>query len=540
MLLNAQCDMRVHMVDFVEAVLKSMGPSLSSDVAAELSRRAKVSPAAARQRLSRARGNVRKLAGVPFARNARFMYLEQQYGSPDYWNNLAAALIASNSALGFAIAALRQSDGIVPVRQFPIVCGSPLRQLKQLSAETVLQRLTEAGLVKTVAVPSLGECVALVQQEQYYGLRAAEMRARLITEDILLAAICDWLRKLGIASYNLVATRTDDTLPQVGTFVWDLSAPSYLGAMVRFTREGEPKPGFVACDVNLTETMTLGGVAPFIRKCTTLRALRNVGPCMQILVGERFDKDAFTALRAAGIIAATPRSLFGEDIAAALRELTSVLIDAANSMFDANRFEELFRSLSKIEGATNQLRGTLFEYIVADIAKRTFLGDVTMNRVFKVPGKEAEVDVLAIQPNHQVIAIECKGYSPRATIPDELFKRWLQHNVPTAYAYIRQHPEWRNLPVAFEFWTSAPISEESLSLFEKAKGKVRPSRYTIALRGPLDVWKSCLDTGEKSLIDAYDMHFTPADGPMPPLSRPQRLRVPVQSASGAALDAEFA
>lgn len=529
------------MVDLVESVLNTMGPSLSSDVAAELAVRAKIAPAAARQRLSRARGNVRKLSGVPFSRNARFMYLEQQYGSPDYWNNLAAALIASNSALGYAIAALRQSDGMVPARHFPIVCGSPLRQLKQLSAETVLQRLTEAGLVKTIVVPSLGECVALVQEEQYYGRRAAEMRARLITEDVLLGAVRDWLRKLGIASYNLVATRTGDTLPQVGTFVWDLSAPSYLGSMVRFTREGEPRPGFVACDVNLTETMTLGGVAPFIRKCTTLRALRNVGPCMQILVGERFDKDAFRALRAAGIIAATPGALFGEDIAAALRELTSVLIDAANSMFDANRLEVLFQTLGKIEGATNQLRGTLFEYIVADIAKRTFLGEVTMNRVFKVPGKgQAEIDVLAIQPNHQVIAIECKGYSPRATIPDELFKRWLQHNVPTAYAYIRQHPEWQNLPVAFEFWTSAPISDESLSLFEKAKSKLRPSRYTIALRSPADVWKSCLDTGEKSLIDAYDMHFTPADGPMPPLSRPQRLRIPVQRATGAELDAELA
>src|SRR5438105_145469 len=96
------------MVDPVETALTFLGPSLSSEVAAELGLRAKMAPAAARQRLSRAHGNVRKLAGVPFPRNARFMYLEQQYGSPEYWNNLAAALIANNSALGYAIAALRQ------------------------------------------------------------------------------------------------------------------------------------------------------------------------------------------------------------------------------------------------------------------------------------------------------------------------------------------------------------------------------------------------------------------------------------------------
>jgi hypothetical protein len=508
------------MADPIEHILDNRGPSLSSELAAVLADLLKISSVAARQRLSRARGNVRRLAGIPFPRNARFMYLEKQFGSPEYWHRLATTLITNNSALGYAIAALRQHGGMVPARQFPIISGSPVRQLKHLAAGTVLQRLTEVGLVRTVAVPGIGECVALVQEEKYYAVGTAEMRARLITEEILLSAVRDWLRKLGIASYNLVSTRTDQKLPQVGTFVWDLSAPSYLGAVVRFTREGEPKPGFVACDVNLASDITLDGAAPFIRKCATLRVLRNVGPCIQLLVANRFQKDAFVALRSAGIIAATPKSLFGQDIADALRELTSVLTSAAESAFDPEQFDHLFRTLGKISGATNQLRGALFEYMVADIVKRSNLGDVTMNRIFKVPDKgKAEIDVLTIQQNQKVFAIECKGYSPHAIIPDDLFKRWLQHNVPTAYAYVRQHPEWQNLPAHFEFWTSAPISEEMLALFKKAKAAIKPSRYTIDLRGPQDVWKACVDAGEKSLIDVYSNHFTPGDGSIPPLAR---------------------
>jgi hypothetical protein len=303
-----------------------------------------------------------------------------------------------------------------------------------------------------------------------------------------------------------------------------LSAPSYLGALTRPWREGESKPGFVACDVNLTEVITIDGVAPFIRKCTTLRALRNVGPCMQILVANRFDKDAFKALRANGIIAATPASLFGEDIADALRELTSVLTEAAHASFDSARFEELFHALAKIDGATNQLRGRLFEYMVADIARRTHWGEVTMNRIFKVAGKgQAEIDVLSVQQNQQVTAIECKGYSPRAIIPDDLFKRWLQHTVPIAFAYIREHPEWRNLPVTFEFWSSAPISDEMMALFENAQREIKASRYMIVLRGPPDVWKACTDTGENSLIQAYDTHFTPGDDTLPPRSKKRPL-----------------
>lgn len=510
------------MAELLETILNRMGPSLSSDVAAELAKIAKIAPEAARKRLSRA-SNIRRLRGISFPRNARFMYLDQQFGSAPYWSRLAAALIDNNSALGFALSALRQSGGIIPARQFPIICGAPLRQQKHLSPETLLRNLSEAGLVKTIMVPVLGECIALVQEDHYYSIRAAEMRARLIAENILLAAVRDWLRKLGIASYNLVATRERDPLPQVGTFVWDLSAPSYLGHMVRFSKAGESKPGFVVCDVNLTEGMTLQGVAPFIRKCTTLRALRNVGPCMQILVAERFDQEAFRALRAAGIIAATPATLFGTEIAEALRALINVLVNAAYSLFDAEKFEELFATLGKIEGAGHQLRGTLFEYMTADAAKRRGLGDIWMNRVFKVDGKgKAEVDVLAILANHTVTAIECKGYSPRAIIPDDLFTRWLQHNVPIAYKGIRDHPDWKNLPVTFEFWSTAPISEDALVLFQKAKAKLNPNRYSIELRGPEDVYRACLETRETSLITAYEKHFTLADGTIPPLARPPR------------------
>src|SRR5690606_37320519 len=120
-----------------------------------------------------------------------------------------------------------------------------------------------------------------------------------------------------------------------------------------------------------------------------------------------------------------------------------------------DKFEELFESLSKIDGAANQLRGTLFEFMVADVMRKTVAGEISMNRRFKAPdGKSAEVDTLCVIPNKEIVCIECKGYSPRSIIPDELFKRWLHHNVPTAYKYVCNHPDWRNLKVRFEFWST--------------------------------------------------------------------------------------
>lgn len=63
----------------------------------------------------------------------------------------------------------------------------------------------------------------------------AKMRARLQTEQVLLLAIKAWARNLGMVSYDKVALRDEDSngkQPKVGTFAWDLTAPSYLAPMV--------------------------------------------------------------------------------------------------------------------------------------------------------------------------------------------------------------------------------------------------------------------------------------------------------------------
>lgn len=503
------------MPDPVEKYLERYGPALSGEVAAHLIKAGSEAPAA-RKRVSRAGPNVKRLAGITFPHKARFLYLQQQFGSPSYWSNLTTALISTRSAYGYAIAALRQRNGLVPTAHFPIVCGSPLRQSRHLSPETVYLRLSQAGLLTKVNVSGLGECIALIQGDGHYDVWAEHVRARLLTENILLLAVKDWLRKTGIVSYGKVAIRGDDPAPQVGTFLWDLTAPSYLGPMVRTGKDGTRKNGFVACDVHLGEPMTLAGVAPFVRKCQTLRTLRKVGACLQIFVADRYDSAAFQLLKENGIIPATPASLFGEDVASGLRQLTSVLENAAHSIINADQFDELFEKLGKIEGASIQLRGTLFEYLAAEIARKTISTDIKMNRIFKPstgPPAKAEADVVAITGHQSITVIECKGYSPRATIPDDLFKRWLQHNVPTCFREIKEHPDWRNLAVKFEFWSTAALSEDALKLFANAKALINADRYSIEVRLGRELYAICQGTHDPSLIAAFEKHFLKVEKP---------------------------
>lgn len=498
------------MSDPVETYLQKYGPALSSRVATHLVDTLGMKAEAARKRVSRARGEVFKLNGLTFPHKARFIYLRQQFGSPAYWDRLTDALIESRSAYGYAIAALRQRDGIVPARYFPIVCGAPVRQARHLAPETILARLTAAGLVTTLTVPDYGECVVLVRDQDHYVWRGPRLRAQLITENILLLAVKEWLQKLNFGSYGKVAIRDEEPAPKVGTFLWDLSAPSYLGPMVRVSQNGGVKNGFFTCDVMLGDVMTAAGVAPFIRKCTTLRGLRNVGPCLQMLVADRYDEAAFHNLRKNGIIPATPASLFAEDVADGLRQLSGVLEAAGRSAVDGATFDELFKKLGKIEGAAHQLRGTLFEYLAAQIARTTISTDIRMNRLFKpIGGGQAEADVVAINDGRSITIIECKGYSPRGIIPDVQIERWLLHNVPTCFREIGQHPDWRNLEVRFELWVTGRLSPAALALIEKARSEINPERYSIALRLGPDLQALCRQTNDGSLIRAFEQHYLP-------------------------------
>lgn len=497
------------MSELVEIFLEEHGPQLSSGVADYLVKTLGISSAAARKRVSRLAGNVRRLGYVTFPRKARFMYLEQQFGSPMYWENLVEALMRTKSAYGNAIAALRQRGGVVPERLFPIICGAPVKQQKHLSPDTIFIRLNEAGLLTRVTLPGLGDCIAIVQADDYYDALAPIARARLITESFLLAAVSDWLKNLGIVSYGKVATREDDTLPRVGTFAWDLSAPSYLGPMVKTTKEGKDNPGFVVCDVHMGDVVTLEGAKPFVNKCRTLRSLRKVGPCLQIFVAEKFDGDAFRLLKQKGIIPATPANLFGEEIATGLVELSGVLSAAARfSSLDPTKFDELFRRLGKIEGASRQLRGTLFEYLVADVMRKSS-GPyrVRMNQVYKIEGKEAEADVIAERDDISVTFIECKGHSPDGQTPHEEVRRWVQHTVPTLFKIKNESRDWKNMALRFEFWTTAPLTEASIDFLENASNNIKPTRYTIDwLSGP-EILSLCQETQNDGLVTAFQKHF---------------------------------
>ena len=500
------------MPNIIENYLRNHGPCLTSDVSEYLTTDQKLTPAAARKRVSRAKDPVRRLSHISFPRKARFIYLQEQFGSPTFWDRLVEKLLQAKSAYGLAIAAIQQRGGLIPLSHFEIACGAPFRQKRHLPPTIISDRLIQAKLLQRTDVPGLGECITLIQSAGHYDSFVGEVRARLIAEDVLLLAIRSWLRKLGLASYGKIQIRGED-LPKVGPFAWDLTAPSYLGCMVKSDKPGHVKPGFIACDVFLGEgPVDKNGIQPFINKCVKLRMLRKIGSCMQIFVADEYVQDAFQDLKKNGIIPATPSNLFGKDIGEGLMALFQVLRDAARKAIDPEKLDLLFGTLGKIEGAATQLRGTLFEFLVADVLRKKRVPEVRMNRIYKSPdARKAEADVIAIEEHSGVLFIECKGYNPHAEVPDTHVERWLNHKVPVFYKCILDHPDWKNLKKSFHFWTTGSLSAAALAKIERAKKEINPARYTINLRLGPEILKICESTRERGLVDAFRKHFTKLD-----------------------------
>lgn len=498
-------------MDEIGNYLRRHGPSLTTEVASHIMRTSQVSANTARQRVSRRASDIKSLAYLPFPRNARFIYLAQDYGSPQFWHRLVEALEATNSIYGATLGAILARDGIVPEAHFNVVCGAPLRQKKHVSAQVVLERLLEANLLERRHIEGIGPCIIQPRGDDFLERPSQNVRARLLSEGILLSAIAAWARNNGLVSYGKVQVRSLDKVPDVGTTVWDLTGPCYLHSVMPKSRKDiQPRPAFLAVDV-LHDRVDLPGVRAFVRKCDALRQLARV-TCLQMYVADNYSREARDLLKKHGIITATTRSLFGKDFQDGLNELRNFFqAIIVNSTIDIEKLDRLLSRFNEIEGANLQIRGTLFEFLAARLARFEFRSEIIhMNRVYHDPGvagSKAEADLTIEVGGPSLVFVECKGTAPYSVVPDDQFQKWLQHQVPTIYAATRQRPEWANRDITFEFWATAPLSKESEALFRTVDAALNRNRYNLRLRFGAELTDMCERLGERSVTTAFHKHF---------------------------------
>lgn len=492
--------------------LKQLGPCLSTDLADFLIKNYGLKPAAARQRISRAGPEVKRLGHLPFQRQARFLYLQGDFASPWYWRNLYKAIYDTNGAYAKALGAVH-ARGALPLEHFKIACGAPIAQKKHISASTVLERLVAANVLMIDTLPGLGKCVMTKQAFDTFmpddEKLAAKTRSRLIAEGILLNSIKEWLRRLAFASYNSIKVRTgtDVAPPMVGTFAWDITAPSYISALTTW-QKGKIKPGLAVCDVLLNDEVVLQHIEPFLYKVKSLHALKNVGRVMFIFVAQRYDNASFKALRTAGVVPATPESLFGRDIAEAFRELVGTLTDAAMGTLDPVKFDELFNKLGKLEGAVGNMRGAFFELLVAEIVRKKSPAHIQLNKICSGKDGMAEVDVWELKEGIIARMIECKGMSPGTIVSDDEIGLWLTTRITRVRHHLSKTLNWQGPKPRFELWTSGKLSEAAQERIDKTR-KANANKFDLIILGPEEIRSEAMSVNDPSLLKTLEHHFIP-------------------------------
>ena len=492
----------------IERILRMEGPCLSSRLCSVLESRG-LNAEAARQRISRAPSAVKRLAGLIFPRNVRFLYHELDFNSAHYWHALVRDIEKASPAYTAAIAALRARGGIVPLRHFPVVCGAPVLQRGQLASQSVLERLLHVRVLKEVDVPAVGRCIAFDANGHLGGYSQRKLKARLLTEGILLLAVRDWARNLGVISFDKVAIRDEDAdLPKVGTFHWDLAGPSYLRPLARRDRDGKLQPGFVVCDAIVGQFIDKAGVAAFVRKVELVGYLPNLASILPLLVVDHFEAEAFRLARSRGVIAATPESLFGREVAQGLGALLKALTSAGEmASKNPDIIDEVFRKLGRIEGAATNLRGALFEMLVGHCVQQCEDGLIDIGKTLRDPESmaAAEADVFRIKERREVWCYECRGYQPAAIIDFAMVEEWLTKKVPVMHGALRGEERFQGCRFHFSFWTTGIFAPDALTFLKDAAERTK--RYSVEWKDGVAVKKYASKLTRSSVPKILDEHF---------------------------------
>jgi hypothetical protein len=444
--------------------LRETGPALTTELIERLVA-AGATHAAARQRIVRGLASdyeIKRLAGLRFQHNARFLYLNDQWGDAAFWRALERAFRRSGHSYWRAVVGLRARGGWLPRALFAIACGAPSARRGQLSPDRVLERLRAIQLLD-VELDGEGEELVTFRPYAYRKDPPEQVRARLLAEKVALEGVREWIRRLNLGSYNLVRVRSDDPQPQVSSLTWDVSAPSYVRPLVSVSEGKKVRSGFIVADILLRDVVQLEAVEAFVSKHDLAAALQNVGPIMPMLIADAYTRDAIKHARDRGLIPATIGVLLGDDIARALRDLVTMLTDLGASVSaDPTRLDRVLGSLTKIEGAAGNVRGALFELAVGYLAREVEGGFMTAGLQVRDPltGRPADIDVVVDRPDGApVLVIECKAKSPGSLVSLAEVQRWRSDRVPLIQSALELDSRFRGRRLDFQLWSNGGLHD---------------------------------------------------------------------------------
>lgn len=478
----------------VEDILKSQGPMLSGKLAAILENKYLISNEAARQAISRARTPVQKIKVFPFNKNQVFCYLEEQYKSRQYRQNLYEALTNDSIAVAIIIRALENNNYIMKKTLLPIYSKSPIentkghRNFKRIISDLIGQEILYEACEGYYAISSMycGEDYNITYS------KSEEQIVKIVANDFI-----SWASKLNMVAFNSYKVFPDEAV--FAHFKWLATIPSYVTPLYDY---GKKRPGFVIVDVVIKSNATIQDVAFFIEKINIIRNFKGLATFAPVLLINGVTNDALQYLKENKIIVGVLSNLFDKRYTETLMNMYNVLRNAtAVIKKDPQKLEDLIQEIAKSEGRFNNAMGDLFECMVGLFFNRTGSRYIEMNKqVSNEKGGKYEMDLLVDRDN-KILVIECKAYKGR--IDKEYVEKWLSTRIPTFRKFLGSIYPGRKLE--FSLWSLGGFDEQAEQLLKEHRASAK--KYELTFLNKREIYSFAQAANDKIFCEQINKHF---------------------------------
>lgn len=153
------------------------------------------------------------------------------------------------------------------------------------------------------------------------------------------------------------------------------------------------------------------------------------------------------------------------------------------SIDDNKRLNTLVQVLVGIDGRAGNMRGILFELIVANIVNHAWGNKNFFHSVHHShleTRKRTDIDIIFTKDGKEIHAIECKGKRPGGTVSRRDIQEWLE-KILIVRNYFKTRSDLKDLKPVFEFWTTGTYDRKAQDLLSNTKTNRKKIRLTIKM-----------------------------------------------------------
>lgn len=470
-----------------EKMLRKSGPLTSSELATRLAKAEGIPVNTVSQRISRTQA-IQQLKGFLRSRQS-ICYLQEHATKGELLDAVSLIMRDYGRKYWYTLNAVKLHGGTISRKYLESYTNYPILPLRgHVPFEKVMQRFVSEGILVFS-----GDNYHF--SPQFTRLIPNEL-ARKTIELIKDKTIDDFhslIRNTGLISYH-----SGKPFSEFGKFQWAMTGPSYVHGV-----QATGKPGFLVADIILGRPFFKDDVLFFVDKLKHIESFKSARRLLPFLLVDDLDAEALQHLKAHGVIVGFIGELFGQRYAAALRELFTVLNNAGASLkSNPDKYLDLIQELKKYnEGLANNIRGTLFEFVVAHI-HREQCQSIDLGREIIANSSRHDMDVMATYAD-KVLVAECKA--TKALVDEDMVEQWLTNKIPAFRQWIQSQEILNKKEIQFEYWSISGFTDGAETLLREASASSK--KYTVSYFDGTDARKHAIRMKNKKLKEALDNFF---------------------------------